>query len=351
MQATDEHRAVPPRDMMVAICVPVRNEEDELDCLLDGLAAQTDCDLATVILCVFLDGCSDGSAAILAARARMLPFAVVVRAGEPHPIANAGRARRAAMDIGHIALGGRDGLLLTTDADTVPAPDWIARSREALRGADVVAGRILRRPARPSPLQDRLETYYDRLCSLRRRLDPVPWDSKDPHHCTGGANLGFRAEAYAAVGGFRHLASGEDARIVDDAARLGLRVRRDRSSIVHTSSRRDGRASGGLATHLHQLDQAPHATSAVAHPADAAWQYGMQAHARRMFAEQRFDRLADLLALPLSNVVDVACDCPNGEAFAMRIVPSPPSGIRHIGLDEAEIVLATLEMDCIGAIA
>jgi hypothetical protein len=335
----------------VAVCVPVRNEAAEISGLLDGLAAQAGCDLAAVTLCIFLDGCSDESGAILRRRAPSLPFPVMVRAGAPHQDANAGRARRAAMAVGRAALGARHGLLLTTDADTVPANDWIARNVEALSGADVVTGRIMRGTAQPSLLQDRIESYYERLVSLRRRLDPVPWDSVDPHHFTGGANMGFRVHAYDAVGGFAELRSGEDARIVDDAARLGLRVRRDRTSLVHTSSRREGRAAGGLAAHLHALDHSPSASASVAHPADMAWQYAMHARSRLSFERRQFEPIAQLLALPLDHVIGVARDCTNGEAFAMRMVPAPLHGMREITLEEAEASLAALETECMGQAA
>ena len=323
--------------------MPVRDEEKTLPRLLAGLSAQAECNLARITLCIFLDGCADRSAAVLNAHAPALPFPIMVRAAAPQPVANAGRARRAAMDIGQAALGSQDGLLLTTDADSVPASDWIARSRAALDVADVVAGRIIRIAAEPSRLQDRIETYYDRLCALRRQLDPVSWDDADPHHFTGGANLGFRRAAYAAIGGFQPLRSGEDATIVDDAARLGLRVRRDGASIVQTSSRRDGRAVGGLATHLEQLDRSPEVTPRCAHPADMAWQYRMQALARASFDAERLDTMAGLLDLPIDHLVRVARDCANSEAFAMRIVPTPPGGIRQVGLDEAESALAILE--------
>jgi hypothetical protein len=252
------------------------------------------------------------------------------------------------MAVGQTVLGGTDGVLLTTDADSVPAAGWIAHSLAALGAADVVAGRIIRRPG-ACALQDRIECYYDRMAALRRQLDPVPWDSAHPHHFTGGANLGFRATAYDALGGFLELPSGEDARIVDDAARLGLRVRRDRASIVHTSSRRVGRAIGGLATHLRALDRSESIT--VAHPADAAWQYRMQAQSRLLFERQQLDRVADLLSLTTNHVIGVARDCANGEAFAMRMVPTPPDGIRHIRLEEAETILAMLETEPLGRAA
>lgn len=249
-----------------------------------------------------------------------------------------GLANRAASD-----------LLLTTDADSVPAGDWIARNRDALQRADVVAGRIDRAGA-PSPMQDRLERYLDRLYALRRALDPVDWDGPDTHHYTGGASLGFRAAAYRATGGFLSLAVGEDARIADDASRLGLRVRHDPACVMTTSARRDGRALGGLSLALRDLDRSGTAP-VVTHPEDAAWQYRAHAVARQCYDHGRLDGIAAMLTIGVDHAIGVARDCPNGEAFAMRIVPIAPGGMRQISLDHAEVALRTLEADRFDVVA
>ncbi len=323
----------------IAVCVPVRNEAACLPALLDALDRQQ-APGGAFTACFFFDGCADGSADLVRARAEAPRFAVrLAEGGGGAP--NAGRARAAALAMGLAALGGTDGILLTTDADGMPADDWIARSRAALDVADVVAGRIARQPYPPSPVQDRLEAYYDRLHAFRRQLDPVPWEAPATHHYTGGANLGFRASAYRALGGFLPLPAGEDARIVDDAGRLGLRVRRDAASVVHTSPRRQGRAAGGLADMLRQLDIGD-APPRVGHPADAAWQYRAQARARLAYADGRPGGVAGLLGLTPDHCIGVARDCGNAEAFAMRIVPAPPGGGRQLGLDAAEAVLAEL---------
>ncbi|MEH3107384.1 MAG: glycosyltransferase [Sphingomonas fennica] len=322
----------------MAVCIPARNEAAALPALLAGLACQT----RPVAICLFLDDCRDGSAALLAAAAPGLPHPLHVAQGPATPGANAGRARAAAMALGEAALGPAPGLLLTTDADSVPAPGWAAAMAEGLAAADVVAGRIRRRGTRPAPLQDRIEAYYDRLFTLRRRIDPVPWEAAATHHHSGGANLGFRSAAYRAAGGFAPLAAGEDARIVDDAARAGLRVRRDAAAVVVTSDRRQGRAAGGLATALAALDGEGPAAVTVAHPADAAWQYRMHAAARSAWAEGAPARIAAAIGLTAAHAIGVARDCPNAEAFAMRVVPVPPGGMRQVPLPVAEALLTAL---------
>ncbi len=65
--------------------------------------------------------------------------------------------------------------------------------------------------------------------------------------------MGFRADAYWKVGGFRSLATGEDVDLVERFEAAGMRIHRDAKLSVATSDRRDGRAPGGFAHHLREL--------------------------------------------------------------------------------------------------
>ena len=65
--------------------------------------------------------------------------------------------------------------------------------------------------------------------------------------------MGFSADAYWSVGGFRALPTGEDVELVDRFEAAGLRIHRDAKLSVETSDRRDGRAPGGFARHLRNL--------------------------------------------------------------------------------------------------
>lgn len=296
-------------------------------------------------VCIYLDGCTDGSAAVLAQAASTLPFHLTIETGSKQQPANAGAARRRAMELGLRALGDVEGLLFTTDADTVPHPDWVLTGRRALAQADVVAGQILRVEAAADPEQSRLERYYDRLYRYRRAIDPVEWEAPDTHHFSGGANLAIRASAYRAIGGFRPLPNGEDATLLDDAARAGFRVRRDAKLRVETSSRRAGRVAGGLAGSLRAIDAGRQIR--VSDPRGAAWQWRAQAVARGLF--EKIDlmparvELGARLGLNADHVLGVARDCPNAEAFAMRIVPAAPLFQNEVTLSEAEDLLTMLD--------
>ncbi|WP_419808916.1 glycosyltransferase [Sphingomonas sp.] len=323
----------------VAICVPVRDEAAALPSLLDALAGLDRRGLA-VTFCCYLDSCTDASEALL----RAAPVRVEV--GPMRADANAGRARAAAMAMGLATVGYEAGaLLLSTDADSRPRSDWLQAACAALAVADVAAGRI--ECDRVDARQVRVERYYDRLHGYRRAVDPVPWEAGGCHHA-GGANLAVRADVYHALGGFLPLPAGEDARLLDDAARAGFRVRHDPAMAVETSARRIGRVPGGLATSLDAL--AANGLPRVQHPAAAAWQYARHALARAMFARGDWAAVGQAVGLSADHVLGVARDCPNAEAFAMRIVPAAPDAARLVPLAEAERALAALELAlCRGA--
>ncbi|WP_404339423.1 glycosyltransferase [Sphingomonas sp. MMS12-HWE2-04] len=317
----------------LAIGVPVRNEVQRLPRLLDALRAQHGAPCFS--LCLFFDGCTDGSAELVASLAPGLPFPVITEACADAASPNAGRARARAMRLAMAAAPA--GLILTTDADSAPDSHWVAANCAALAEADIVAGRITRDAT--ADHQHHVSRYFDRLHGLRRSLDPVPWEDMHSHHWGSGASLGFRAPVYRALGGFPELPSGEDAAMIDAAMRGGYRVRRDARVEVRTSSRRDGRAPVGFATALAHFDAADRLPE-VTHPDDDAWRFAMQAEARAAFERDDVRSLAPTLRLCEDELLRTAAASVNGEAFAARIVGAPPNGMRLVSLDHAEALLA-----------
>ncbi|MGT2515907.1 glycosyltransferase [Sphingomonas panni] len=333
-----------PHDLPMVLCIPARNEAALLPALLTAVGDLSG-DRHLLHVCLYLDDCRDDSAALLQRIGPTVPFRLTVAQGSATDGPNAGAARAAAVAMGLAILDGGEGLIFTTDADSLPRRNWLLAGCRALAEADVVAGRIVRTDAVGDPQVTRIEQFYDRLHRYRRTIDPVPWEARDTHHFGGGANMAIRASAYRAIGGFLRLPSGEDARLLDDAARAGLRVRRDGAMVVETSSRRSGRSVGGLAGLLLSLDRGDRPR--MADPRGSSWQWRGQASARESFAsiDQLGTRtvLAERLGLAADHVLGVARDCPNAEAFAMRVVPPPTVHDGLVSLDEAEDILTGLE--------
>lgn len=330
----------------IAICVPVRNEEQLLPDLLRSLAAQRGVDAKSVCLCFFLDACDDDSLGVLKAVPPDFPFARRLEQSDDPAPSNAGRARRRAMALGLEALGNDDaGVLLTTDADTIPAPDWVIANLAALRRADLVTGDIRQHENGFSQHHARVKAYFDRLHLLNALIDPVPWQATERHHHAGGASMALTCATYLSLGGFTEIARGEDAALVSVARQHGYRVRRDASVIVHTSMRREGRVEGGFAAHLHSLDEAGTAADLlVVDPHVAARQYRAHARARRVFrapSKTALASLAEHVGVEAAAVSSLLANCGTDEAFAVRLVPMPVEA-PPLPLAEAERRLARL---------
>ena len=269
---------VPP----VAICVPLRNEARNLPGLIAALSAQRPDGALRPIVALLLDGCTDDSAAVATATAaRFANLNIRIGTLPRRDVPHAGRARAAALAMGVDAVGDA-GLLLTTDADTRPASDWIVATRAALAHADLVCGRVLRRDLARLPWRLAMEAYLERLHAVRRTIDPIVHDPLPGHPHMGGASLALPVAIYRAVGGLPDLASGEDRALVLAVRRAGYRVRHDPAVRVRTSGRLRGRAAGGLADALRDGRLAAEAGIAtmVEHPDDAVARYRAQAIVR-----------------------------------------------------------------------
>jgi hypothetical protein len=241
---------LPPGNIIVAI--PAKNEAERIGPCLLALSRQTSGPDAVLLL---LNGCTDRTLAITQALSVVAPYQLHIHSHTFRPaMASAGHARRLAMQRA-AALVGRRGILLTTDADSVVAEDWVERNLLALSaGADIVCGRAIIDPVEatfiPSHLHadDALECelteLMDRIAAL---LDPDPADPWPRHTEAAGASLAVTVEAFRRVGGLPAMASGEDRAFVRALMRRDARVRHDPTVKVTVSGRIHGRAPGGMA--------------------------------------------------------------------------------------------------------
>jgi len=180
--------------------VSVSDEEHTVAACLAALARQTVGTGAFETILV-ADACTDRTETVARTAARRLDLALTVLAG---PGAGSGPARRLGMDAAAErleALGCRDGLIATTDADSVPAEDWLARQQAHLAaGARVVAGLIDLHPDEILRLPGAVRARRER--DARQRLSDVAvQDPAAEHHHFAGASLGISVETYRRVGG------------------------------------------------------------------------------------------------------------------------------------------------------
>jgi hypothetical protein len=132
--------------------------------------------------------------------------------------------------------------LATTDADTVVPPGWLRRQLEyANAGWDVVLGTVTVTDwdGHPPHVPIAFEKSYA--------------SGPGPHTHVHGANLGIRASAYLAAGGFRPLRTAEDHAMLAAATQAGCPIVHAGDLPVETSGRRLARAPRGFSNLLRTL--------------------------------------------------------------------------------------------------
>ena len=256
------------------VVIPVRNEEHSLADTLQALRKQQEIDGSPLNLHCFevhllLNNCTDKSAFVARRYTEDHPdFHLHIFECNLRPeLAHVGTARRALMDAACIRLqdlASPDAdletctAILSTDADTLVAPDWIARNLMAIqRGADVVGGVIHLFPEDLECLDSAMRSSYERdrqrqslSTRLESLLDPDPFDPWPRHMDHFGASLACTPDVYWRSGGLPPVSSLEDVAFIDALRRIGAKIRHEPKVCVYTSARLDGRAEVGLSGQL-----------------------------------------------------------------------------------------------------
>lgn len=232
MSAPTEHGSIEH----VLVVVPAHDEQERIGRLVASVLASAE-HLAdshpavSVRLVVSADGCSDET--VERARAAGAEVLEIERCG-------VGAARSAG--IAHALSGATSSSdrvwLANTDGDTVVPVDWLRAHVEHAHEHDALVGTVRPEPADLDP------EAYERWRETRAREESIG--------SIHGANLGVRASAYLAAGGFGAEALHEDVGLVERLRGIGARIgATDRGEVV-TSGRRDNRVAGGYGAYLHE---------------------------------------------------------------------------------------------------
>lgn len=242
----------------IAVAIPARNEADRLpDCLKSLARACRTATIDRLDVIVLANNCQDDTAA--AALGLTLGDQValtVIETRLPPDQAHAGWARRLALDAacGRLRSGGD--LLLSTDADTLVAEDWLARTQAHIdAGYDAVAGsaRLNPRDLRVLPTRHRARLARLRRYDLAINFLKASRDGEEPwprHFYEGGASMALTRAAYMRIGGAPTPRVGEDKALFDAVRAAGGKVRHAVDVKVVTSARLTGRAAGGASDTL-----------------------------------------------------------------------------------------------------
>lgn len=224
--------------------VPVHDERERLPACLDALGRALAALPAGVRrhAVIVLDACRDDSPRIAAGWALGPDRSALAVEERNVGLARAHGARHALAALGGADL--RSTWIATTDADSRVPENWLAKQLAlADAGADAFAGTIAvddwsEHP--PAVARAFLRFYF-------------PPGAGDHHDHVHGANLGVRADAYLAVGGFAGLSTGEDHALWNALRGAGRRLVASRHPAVVTSARRSARAPAGFSGFLRDV--------------------------------------------------------------------------------------------------
>ncbi len=216
--------------------VPAHNEEMLLPACLAALRQAAGAVSVPVHVLVVADACADQTAATArACGARVITIGA----------RNVGAARAAGLTELLRLVAGVDPAatwLATTDADSAVPSGWLRRQLGyANAGWDVVLGTVTVTDWAGHP------PHVPGVFAARYAFSP------GPHPHVHGANLGIRASAYRALGGFKPLRTGEDHALLAAATEAGCAVLQAGDIAVETSARRQARAPGGFGHLLQSL--------------------------------------------------------------------------------------------------
>ncbi len=286
----------------VIVAIPARDESDYVQRALEALAGQVGLDgrpleggLFDIV--VFANNCRDDTAAAVRRFAAQVPhIATQVVEGElPALASHVGMARRLVLDRcaqRFLDCGRSGGILASTDADTIVAPDWIAWTLREIATVDAVAGFVEIEPLEQQRLLAPVRLLYLREQAYRRALaeleaviDPLPDDPAPRHGSFVGASFAVTARAYLAAGRLPALPALEDLEFFYALRRIDARVRHSMRVRAATSARRRARVDGGFGSFMATLhERADHGQShAVVHALQTLEEVTARAALRRLW--------------------------------------------------------------------
>ncbi len=199
------NRPVPgvQQEAFITVVVPCRNEAQTIGRLLDGLLIQnypTD----KLELIVVNDHSEDHTVNVVHEKLRSSTFTgMLVNAPEP--------GKKAALTKGILAAKGK--IIITTDADCLPGPDWVRSVNSAFQSESV---KMVFGPVRMRSANDQPATLFAEMQSIEFSSligsGAATAAFGFPTMCNG-ANLAFRKTVFSELNGYEgntHIASGDD---------------------------------------------------------------------------------------------------------------------------------------------
>ena len=324
----------------VAVAIPALNERASIVRCVAALSRQPETlpSGTRFSVHVLANNCSDGTAAALRDSFGGCDWLRIHEVRSAAGEANAGWARRMALECAAKDLSAPDDLILSSDADTVVASDWCEKMLcyfeegfDAVAGIARIRGSDWGELTREQRRRLRQLTKYHALLSYLRGDRSAPDDPWPNHGYEGGASIALTFGMYGKIGGCPALPCGEDRALFEAVRTAGGRVRHALDVRVFTSGRRIGRAKGGTADTIGLW-----CCQGAADPIHETWQLNAELGHAEKTAENRltFKRLPDeivraqALVYAARSVEDLAGKAPRRFACARDRVGSAGAAAR-----------------------
>ena len=250
----------PHSGLKMVVIIPAKNEEDQILSTLQSFSKQVHQDgffdkekFEILVLC---HNCSDNTKKkcelFFASHPDLFGHVLYLHSRIANTV---GAARRILMNIAYDRLPDDRGLIISTDADTLPDKKWLYHLEKYIeQETSLVCGIIL---SNVLGLQDQAMKYLlakDEYLLLKSNLESklLP-DANDPwprHNYHWGPNMAIKKAVYGAIGGIRPLHFLEDVDLYNRVKSEGYLVRHCLKSKVFTSTRTDSRCQEGFGAEL-----------------------------------------------------------------------------------------------------
>lgn len=248
----------PAPQARIVFAVPAKDEQEAIEACLAAFECQLEADGCALIpplfeVLVLVNNTTDDTVG-RAMAARRHPGVHVASVDLPPHCAHIGWARRLAMEWASQRLvqnGHPAGIIVSTDADSQLAPDFVSELIRTFASPDVHAAgaTLLVKEEIGGRLFADLRAYFSLEKRLRHRAQrETTFDLVHSHF--SGAGFAVRQSVYAAVGGLSPLPYNEDKHLYQKLLLRDAGIKTSDRLIVYTSGRMAGRTEWGMAAQL-----------------------------------------------------------------------------------------------------
>ncbi|RXJ44364.1 glycosyltransferase [Gelidibacter gilvus] len=251
----------PNQDLKISVIIPAKNEAEEIEkTLLAHINQQTRqkeiLPHSTYEIIVLCHNCNDNTYSKCQKFATAHPYANIHVLALNSEVANTvGAARRVLMNIASSRLPNSNGIIASTDADTIPDPFWLCSLESYIQtNVDLICGLINvdYNSIGGQPLTYLLakDNYLMLQAKLESQMFPDPHDPWPRHNYNWGPNLAIKKYVYQSVGGITPLPFLEDVDLFNRVVEQGFVVKHCMDTIVKTSVRINSRCDEGFGAEL-----------------------------------------------------------------------------------------------------